>query len=49
MFFNSGGEGLNDLFGGLEVGIAQDVKQTGIAKLLLLLVLGFVETIGIDE
>ena len=44
-----GGEGVDDLAGAFEVGVAQDAEQAVVAKLLLLRVLGFVEAVGIDE
>ena len=43
------GEGLDDLLGGVEVGVAQDVENSLVAKLLLMRVLGFVQSVGVDE
>ena len=42
-------QSLDDLLGGVEVSVAQDVEQAVVAELLLLRVLGFVESVGIDE
>ena len=49
VFLDLGGEGLDDLMGGVETGVAEDAEQAVVAKLLLLAVLGLVQAVGIDE
>ncbi len=49
MGFDFGLEGVDDLAGGVKAGGAEDVEQALVTELLLLWVLGLVQTIGVDE
>ena len=49
MGFHLGLEGVDDLLGRIEMGMAQNLYQAVVAKLFLLRILGFVESVGIDE
>ena len=47
--FHLGLERFDDLTGGIEMRIAQELQQAVVAELFLLRVLGFVESVGIDK
>ena len=42
-------EVFDDVLGGVELGMAEDIEQTIIAKLVLFAVFGFVESIAVEE
>ena len=49
MLLNFGFQGVDHLLGRLQVCVAQELQQAVVAELLLLLVLGLVQSVGVDE
>ena len=49
MGFNLSLERFDNMLGGIEMRIAQEIQQAVVVELFLLRILGFVESVGIDK